>query len=326
MSPARIEQLSLDEIFSGQIPSTIGPLFFTLGQLSDTENTHLEESVRIIYEAYKREVPDSLRRSVFLYLVQEVESGTLDSAAILAVVRFESNHFLVNRAVAAFLRLKPASFETPFAAISIVLDLIQNNAVVNRGAAFAGLICFGDRRVCAVARTIRENIELEDAREFSRAATGPLQRPTIEFCMEWLLDLMSREHYELAIQVAYALSSMVINDSILVVHDKRYNFGPYCFTLARRDQKISYGDLLDDLSQMIASLAENRLPAINRMMEILKDPASETLDRLDQRKVTTRRLNPDRRVSDRRIVNISPRIERRTSQRRGGDRRVRQRR
>lgn len=322
MYSGRIERLELDEIFSGAVPGSLGSLIYNLRHLTEASDPFLWQSIKIIYRAFAEDVDDDLRKSVFLYLVQEVEASELSAEVILTLVQFETNHLLVNKAVGAYLQHKRVPFEDPFAAARRILALLEERTVANPGAAFAGLVCFGDRRICAVLRSARDSITLEEARAFSRAAAGPLQRATIEFCVEWLIDLMRFNEYEIAIQVAYALSSMVINDSTLLVHDIHYNFGPYGFSHSKAFPEITFNELLEELAPLIDILAEGRLPALQRMIEILQDPTRQSLERLDQRKISTRRTRQDRRVSDRRIVNIKPRIDLRSGQRRGDQRRI----
>ena len=326
MYSKRIEQVNLNEVFPGPQTSSVGSLLYLLQQLNGDSNPPLDQTISIVYKTFMQEVDDDRRLPLFQYLVQQVESCAMNPDVILAIVKFETNHFLVNRATGAFIKHKQASFERPFAAVEIIADLIVSRQVANRGAVFAGLICLGDRRVCAVARSIRDCITVEDARAFSRAAAGPLQASTIEFCMEWMHQLIRDNEFELAIQVAYGLSSLVINDATLMVNDACYNFGPFGFTLGTISPQRPFGELLTELAPLVEQFSEGKLPAINRMIEILKDPASHSLDRLDQRKVRTRRTTPDRRVSDRRIVDIAPRIERRNGQRRSRERRIGQRR
>lgn len=316
------DRVNLDGVFSGTLPASLASLVYSLEQLDDDGPAPLQQAIRIIYKAFIQDVDSGLRYQVFCYVVQEVISGKLNPEAILAVMQSETSHLIVNKAVGAYLLYKRASFKEPFAATSTILRLLREKRMANDGAVFAGLVCFGDRRVCAIARTIRRDISLEEARAFSIAARGPLQRSTIDFCIEWLIQLMKQREHELAIQVAYALSSMVINDSTLLVHEVEYNFGPYGFSIARRAPAAPFEEVLGKLEPLVAILSQGKLPTLQRMIDILRDPARNTLDRLERRKASTRRVISSRRVSDRRIVNIQPHVERRQGQRRDRDRRM----
>lgn len=326
MYPAKRDLTELGDIFPGKVPDSVETLLYNVAQLNSRSDPQLLATIKVIYKAFMAEVDDAQRKSLFLYLVQQVQSANERSDVILPFIQFETNHHLVTKAVWAYLQCRRSSFEDPFSAICDILELLARKRITNRGAVFAGLVCFGDRRVCAVLRTVRHTITIAEARAFAHAATGPLHRPTIEFCAEWLIDLVDAEQYEIAIQIASALSAMVINDSTLLVHDSAFNFGPYAFSHSTSFPDSNFDDLLDELSPILETLADSRLPALNRMIEIFKDPAGNSLEQLDLRKVTTRRLQNDRRVSDRRIVSLTPRIERRGNQRRNTERRLGERR
>lgn len=326
MYPAKTELMELGDVFPKSIPESVESLLYNLEQLHERSSPLLLETIKIVYKAFMDDVDDVERKSLFLYVVQEVQVGSARPESIIPFIRYETNHQLVTRAIWAYLQNKRSSFEDPFSATCDILDLLGRKRVANRGAVFAGLVCFGDRRVCAVLRTVRHTLSLPEIRAFAHAATGPLHRSTIEFCTEWLVELVDTEQYDIAIQVASALSSMVINDSTLLVHDTRFNFGPYAFLHSTIFPDIAFDDLLVELEPLLDTLSESGLPALNRMIEIFKDPAGNSLEQLDMRKVSTRRLQSDRRVSDRRIVSITPRIERRGIQRRNGERRLENRR
>ena len=326
MNSERTEQEELTRVFRGNLPPSIESLLYMLDQLGSEPNPPLEESIRIIYRAFMLEVDEDLRDRFFDFIEQEVASRRLSAKAILAFVRTESNPPTVSRAVGAYLRHWKATFDEPFAAALVILNVLEAGEAKSPGAVFAGLVCFGDRRMSAIARSVREHMSMEDLRIFSLAVQGPLQRTTIEFCMEWLVQLMKRNRYELAMQVAYGLSSMVIKDPTRLIHDVRHNFGPFGFSGSNLGKPVPFAELLVEMGPLIEGFANGRLPALRRMMHILEDPATHELDALDQRKVSTRRTRSDRRVSDRRIVNIQPRHDRRAEQRRNGERRVEQRR
>lgn len=320
---AEPEIFELEDVIPGEVPRSVRSLFFNLKRLEEPEfGAEIEDTLGIVYQAFMSEVDDKERQRIFLFVVQKIECGELPSAAMLPFITYETNHHLVKKAVEAYLQTRRGTLDDPVLAVREILDLMVSDLLANRGAAFAGLVCFGDRGVCAVLRTIRGQLALSDVRAFSHAVAGPLHRSTIEFCVDWIVDVADEDRYDIAIQVATALASLVVNDSILKVHESRFNFGPNAFVSSRHYPDATLQDVLADLRPILDYLSRLEVPALNRMIDILHNPAAGRLDQLDSRKVSTRRKNPDRRVSDRRIVNITPRIERRQEERRGPERRI----
>lgn len=322
---ATIEAVALADLFGHKIPVSVRSIVFNLGKLADGIDDPLFETIEILYSAVVRDLNNRQRKLFFSYIVQEVESQRLSSTALLAFARYESDQHIVCQAVWSYLLNRQAPLEVPMLATSELLDIFKADPV-NRGALYAGLICFGDRKVCAAARTVRHHVTDYDARDFAAAMTTPLHRATLDFCIYWLLDLLMEKEYDIAMQIAYALSSMVIKDTSLTVHDRDQQFGPYAFKASTPLPETSWKDWLVEYAPILDTLAMVRKPAIEQMLEIFENPASSTLEQLERRKESSRRKASDRRASDRRIVNITPILERRSRDRRTGERRLQARR
>ncbi|XOV86636.1 MAG: hypothetical protein ACFHX7_16905 [Pseudomonadota bacterium] len=318
--------LEIEEVFPEKVPKSVEALLTQLRTPGLTPEAAFTPTIEIIYRAFMESVDDESRKLVFLCVVKEVESGGLGAEALLPFCQCETNHHLVNDAVRAFLQHKRGTLEQPMLATAILLDLLAERKFRNVGAAFAGMVCFGDRRVCAVLRTVRDRVAVADTRAFARAVSNPLFLPSIEFCIDWLVDLTDDRNFEKAVHVSSAIASMVVNDSTLLVHQRQSHFGPYCFSQSQSFAPMRFDDLLDELRPMLETLRQLGMPAVERMLEIIADPMSANVDDLDRRKESSRRKRSDRRVSDRRIVNIRPAVDRRAEQRRDTERRTAERR
>ncbi len=316
------KEIDLEQLFVRTTPPSVNSLLYNLDKYSDNQSPSQLATIKILYDVFSSEVEYEQRTAIFQYVIQMIQESTTDPSVIQVFIRFETNPFLVRDAVTSYLQLKFAPWEDPFTATQDIISLLTSpGVVVNRGAAYAGLVCFGDRRVCSVARTIRHSMTASETRAFAAVVSAPLHRASIEFCLTWLNDLVIRKKFDLAIPVASTLSAMAIVDSGNAVHDHEYNFGPYGFSTSTVAPLIKYEDLLVEILPILDSIAQVNQPALNQMIDIIRDPKSSTMDQLERRKNSTRRNHMERRASDRRIVEIRPRSERRALQRRGDERR-----
>ncbi|MEM7364778.1 MAG: hypothetical protein AAF525_12200 [Pseudomonadota bacterium] len=316
-----LEPLTLAGIFGDAVPHSFRVLNHNLLQLNATSHPLLIDSIKILYSAFIVEVEDDQRKAVFEFLVQEVKAAEMHPSALMAFIQYETNHFLVRRAVRSFLELRRVDLDDPYAACIEIILQMKNKQVVNLGAVLAGLVCFGDRRTCALLRTIRSSITAPEARAFAHATAGPLRQAGLEFCLEWLIELQRTAQLDIAVQIAAALSVMVLEDETLIVHDYDHAFGPYAIAHGQTSREISFMQFLSEVKPLLKELEESDLPALQGMLEIFENPGGTSIDVLERRKVTTRRMLEDRRVSDRRIVSITPLIDRRSDQRRQMERR-----
>ena len=177
-------------------------------------------------------------------------------------------------------------------------------------------MCFGDQTICSESCAVRDLITANEAVNFSNAVTSPLHQATAEFCLSWLVDLVSQTNDEVLSQVASAMSSMVVRELKVEDHDNKENFGPNGFLSNQSLPAISVVDLVAGLKPTLDLLAKQNIPVLNEMITILGDPSHEAPDMLDRRKVPTRRKG-----SDRRIVQVMQQLERRAAQRRVESRR-----
>jgi len=316
------DQIDLLELFDNDIPNSVNSLLYNLHRLDDDLDSALYGTIGVVYKAFVEDVGDEQREKVFRSVLEEIEVSELDPTTILAFIRFEPNHPLVCSAVWSYLKNRVVSFKNPFVATQHIVSVLTEHDVVNRGAVYAGLVCFGDRRVCAVARTIRDSISPAEARAFATAVTSPLNRTTIVFCIEWVVKLVNRNQFEAAIPIVLALSAMIVRDSTLDVRDTEYNFGPFGFSSFINHPGIEFQDLLLELMPILDTLSALEKPAVDQMIEIFMDPSSSSLEQLKWRKDASQRKSTNRRASDRRIVDITLHINRRALQRRGEERRL----
>ncbi len=285
------ECIEVTEVYQNEIPDSARCLEYNLNLLNQNSSAQSFDTIRFVYEVYAEEFDVSVRKTLLESTIENVRTIKQDPATLLVFIHYEPDPEIVQLAVSAYLVHRRCSLDNPFLATQDILSFLTNRNVVNRGAVFAGLICFGDRRVCSAVRPIRDSISVAEAREISIAAMGPLHRVTAEFCLTWLLDLANRKQYEVLEHIASAVSSMVVSNTALKVRDTQFNFGPYGFASNQSLPEVTLGDLLAELAPIINLLAEQHIPALDEMLAKLNELTDAVPVSPEQHKIRTRRKN-----------------------------------
>ena len=317
------EEIQLEEVFRGEIPLAVDCLLFDLRPLTLQSPKLQFDSLKYIYAQVEADTTLSQRQQLFQYILKHIEAVSLEAVALIPLIRFETEHTITTPAVQAYLRNRRASFTHPLGATEDLFDLLDAGRVSNNGAVISAMVCFGDRRVCTALRPLRSSISPLEAKAFALASTSQLHECTIEFCLTWLVDLVKKEKFSVAIQIASAVSSMVINDPTLRVQNLHYNFGPFGFSTANMDKTVTLQKALEAYRPIIETLSKARIPSLDLMIELFRDPSGGSHYQTERRRqVATRRQYSDRRASDRRVVNLVSHVNRRKFSRRSVARRT----
>lgn len=311
------QRIDTPQVSEDSIPDVTSCLEDNLKLLDQDSDTLLFDTIKFVYDVFSQEVGVGERRDFLELVVHRVRSEEQDSAALLVFIHHETNANIVRIAIWAYLRYRKNPHDDLSLAIQIILSILVKRDIMNRGGVLAGLVCYGDQAVCSESYAARDLITVSEAVNFSNAVTGPLHRATAEFCLSWLVDLVSQSNDEMMTQVASAMSSMVITNQNVEDHDNYSNFGPTGFLSNQALPAISVADLVEELRPTLDLLAKQNIPVLNEMITILGDPTHEAPDMLDRRKIPTRRKG-----SDRRIVQVMQQLERRAAQRRVDSRRT----
>ncbi len=317
----------LQEIFSDEMPLAVDCLLFNIQQLTLQSSKLQFDSLKFIYTQMLTDTTAGQRQQLLQYILDQVEAAELDAVSLIPVIRFETKHTITTPAVHAYIRNRRVSFKRPLSATEDLIGLLDAGRVANHGAVISAMACFGDRRICTALRPLRSSISPMEAKAFAAATIPELYECTIEFCLTWLVDLVTKKKFSVAIQIASAISSTIANEPGLRVKNLHHNFGPYGFPTADIDASVTLQRALEKFQPIIETLSRAHIPSLDLMIELLRNPTSNSFNQAEQRRrATTRRKNSDRRASDRRIVNLTPLIDRRQSSRRESARRTMKRR
>ncbi len=159
------------------------------------------------------------RLRLYEHFLKNVVMGESAASTLLAFAIFEPHIKIVCRAVGDYLTHRNCDLQDEFAGVHEVVGVLANQHTVNKGAVLAGLVAVGDRRINAVARTARHLLSAVDIQNFSRVQDTTIKSSTVEFCLDWLLELNQQYSKEAVDNVACTLLLMVVHDENGIVED-----------------------------------------------------------------------------------------------------------
>ena len=169
--------------------------------------------------AMLKSVDKRQRKHFYRLLVTEISENRASPDLLLNFVRFEPNLKLVQQATRDYLTQKQCSALEEFDGVKQIVELFEQNQLSNTGAVLAGLLSMNDRRINAVIRTLRTRLSLADIREFSRIHPPELHAASIEFYLDWSLELQQKKESQRFNLVCSALKLMVLHDEYGSVFD-----------------------------------------------------------------------------------------------------------
>lgn len=152
------------------------------------------------------------RKDYYEQVLSDIHANRASPECLLAFVKDEPNLKFVQRATRDYLIHRHCSLLDEFGGVKLIVELFEQNALTNPGAVFAGLLSMGDRRVNAVVRLMRNRLSMADIREFSRIHPAELHASSIEFYLDWLIELQQRKESRRFNAVCAAMKLMILHD------------------------------------------------------------------------------------------------------------------
>lgn len=213
--------------------------------------TPMLEWMATLYGFFVHETEVDEREAMLESIVTMVESGDLEPGGLLPLIRLEPHPSLVATLVIHYLRACNAGAGDEFAGVRELTYLVTEGLAANRGAVFAGLVRFGDRRITGAARAARGVLGVNDIREFARTHVAGLHAASIEFCLDWLLQLESTSGRSAFAHVASILTMMVVEDAQGIVIDTNNHVGPFGFRTVPEQVTKRFEDYLEEVMPVL---------------------------------------------------------------------------
>ena len=154
-------------------------------RLEDADTSPILKTYRKWLKTTRVDQRDALYRK----LLADVRSGAAHPESLLVFVTSEVNHRLAFWATRAYLRHQICDISDELAGLNQVARLIDRGQTLNPGAVLAGIVSMSDHRALAVARLLRRNMKAADIKAYSRVQDGQLRAASIDFAVEWMLEL-----------------------------------------------------------------------------------------------------------------------------------------
>jgi hypothetical protein len=152
-------------------------------------------------------------------VLNEILAGNLPAACLLAFIRFDPHPRLVCRAARNYLQYHIREVEKEFAGVDDLVRIMTDDETANRGAVLAGLVSMGDRRINAVVRAARRPLSGSDIKSFSRVSLPELSASSVEFCLDWLIELSQNYCKEHVDDIALMLMLLADQDQRGVIEE-----------------------------------------------------------------------------------------------------------
>lgn len=208
------------ECFDGVESADTGSLLRLISGFDFTSEDWEKGPTAAAYRQSLETLPVTSREALYEEVLSEIDAHRVQPRSLFAFIILEPHPRLAAKAVRDFLGRRQCELAEEFAGVSELIAVITSPAVANRGAALAGLVLVGDRRINAIARAARGFLSPSDIRNFSRVQTTTIQCCTVEFCLDWLIELTQKYVRSAVDDLACALTLMAAHDEQGLVEDE----------------------------------------------------------------------------------------------------------
>jgi hypothetical protein len=231
----RLNMTFLSDQSDSQYPESSNPNVFYLktpvaaineGTVESDTNValfQLEEWNRGITQAKYNDFVSALsvmdRESLYQDVLKTILSGLLGTKCLLVFAGFDPHRKLVSAAVKDYLANQNPDINDEYACVHDLIEVLAESRTANRGAILAGLVAVGDRKINALARASRHLLSSYDIRNFSAVHRQEIRSSSVEFCLDWLVELNQSEHKDHASDIAYSLMLMIVHDERGIIED-----------------------------------------------------------------------------------------------------------
>jgi len=312
----------LHQILNVAAPAIVQTLAFNLKKI-DRDNFSQERSTQtIVYRRFASELDVTSRDIVIEAVAQSVRAMNLNPEALITFIENDSSPMIVSKGIRFYLECSLSPLDNPLRPVSDIIELLQDPKTQNKGVILAGLVSFGDRRICAALRPHQEGLTIDTLRQFAVSVRDDrLHKATLDYCLFWLLSLLKQaktrpELKEHANLVASATIRLILHTSGQV-EDRQFHFGCHGFKTYSETSPSTYVELVASVEPLLETIYGFDNPTANKMVELFREHNPDFFGKTERRDTSEpRRQRIERRGPDRRVVDIVPKIERRSENRR----------
>jgi len=179
-------------------------LFFDILKFGMRWDVSQIDPVRERYSAAVNVVPLEVRQEMRQIIRKFLIEGGLSAHALIPMLCEEPDRFIVSNAVADFLEFAPVLDNDPMERVREIIQFMEEGVMLNPGAAFGGLLHFGNRDICNLIWPLKDRLSTGQVLEGVMSYTGVLSAACVEFEIAWLEQIDPADS-KLFAAVAFAL-------------------------------------------------------------------------------------------------------------------------
>lgn len=184
-----------------------------------TANPGLVEKLLLLYRHYVTRIHPAQRYRNYQAAVDLVLGGKSGVQALMPFICCDPARPVASTAALDYVVLAPGNKEHATTGAIELLDLYDRGALANGLAVLGGLVMTGDRRITDLLASHCRSLSCEEVEILIKCRGSLLSSAVVEFYLEWLEELDSRNDPDLFATVAAGFANLAIGASDGVVYD-----------------------------------------------------------------------------------------------------------
>jgi hypothetical protein len=177
----------LQDLDEGQLQATVVRAIFDYGNSDDRS---LIPPLLRLFECYVERVAVDRRAQLLHATGKHASEGSMSANAPLPFLFRETEAMLVSGASLEYAACRLVPRDDQLAGVRDLIGMFRSGQLKNRAGVFAGLVLLGDRRVTALLRECRNELDADEVCVVTATDSGFLYAPVLDFYVEWLDELL----------------------------------------------------------------------------------------------------------------------------------------
>ena len=190
-----------------------------VGYYGTTADPDFVAKLLLLYRHYVTRIHPAQRLRNYQEVVDQVIAGNNGVYALMPFVCSDPARPVASAAALDYVVLAPTSEENATIGAVELLDLYDRVSLANGLAVLGGLVMTGDRRILALVKDHCRALTCEEIEILIKCRSSLLTAAVVEFYLEWLEELDSREGADSFAAVAAGFANLAIGATDETVYD-----------------------------------------------------------------------------------------------------------
>jgi len=184
-----------------------------------TAKAELVEKLMLLYRHYVTRIHPAQRFRNYQTTIDRVLAGETGVHALMPFICCDPARPVVSSAALDYVVQAPSDTEHATAGAYELLELYDRGALANGLALLGGLVISGDRRILELLKTQCRALSCEEIEILIKCRGTLLASAVVEFYLEWLEELDSRDDCDRFAAVAAGFANLAIGATDAIVYD-----------------------------------------------------------------------------------------------------------